>query len=323
MRYACAMFKFAHISDIHLGPLPNLTLRELFSKRITGFVNWHRNRRKHLFVNTLDLLLSDLKTRNPDHLVITGDLVNLATGIETRLAGEWLQTIGDPRDTTVVPGNHDAYVRGAHDRSVKEWYPYIIGDEGTCNWDDETKVFPTIRRRGPVAIIGCSTSVATPPFSASGYFSPRQARETVDLLKQAGEEGLFRVVLIHHPPIHGATSSHKRMIGIRRFAAAISTGGAELVLHGHTHLNTIYWLKSHHGQVPVVGIASASQGPGGHKPRAAYNLFSLSGRPGAWNLMCERYGLNETGDAIMLDNSRLLYGEPVLPASIPEAASVT
>lgn len=320
MRYVCDMFKFAHISDIHLGPLPKLTLRELFSKRITGFVNWHRNRRKHLFVNTLDLLLSDLRTREPDHLVITGDLVNLATGIETRLAAEWLETIGDPTDTTVVPGNHDAYVRGAHDRSVKAWYPFIIGDEGTRDWNDETKVFPTIRRRGPVAIIGCSTSVATPPFSASGYFSPRQARETVNLLKKAGDEGLFRVVLIHHPPIHGAASSHKRMIGIRRFAAAISTGGAELVLHGHTHLNTVYWLKSQNGQVPVVGIASASQGPGGHKPRAAYNLFTLSGEPGAWNLVCDRYGLTEPGDAVALDHSHRFYGEAVRPMTVPEAA---
>src|SRR5690606_11719422 len=152
MRYVCPMFKFAHISDIHLGPLPKLTFRELMSKRITGFVNWHRNRRKHLFVNTLDLLLSDLKTRDPNHLMITGDLVNLATNIETRLAGEWLQSVGEPADTTVVPGNHDAYVPGAHERSVNEWFPYIIGDEGTRDWADETKIFPTIRRRGPVAV---------------------------------------------------------------------------------------------------------------------------------------------------------------------------
>ncbi|MGK6312474.1 metallophosphoesterase family protein [Neorhizobium sp. DT-125] len=314
------MFKFAHISDIHLGPLPKLTLRELFSKRITGFVNWHRNRRKHLFVNTLDLLLSDLKTRDPDHLVITGDIVNLATGIEIRLAGEWLETIGDPLDTTVVPGNHDAYVPGAHDKSVKAWYPFIAGDDDPKDWPEDDHIFPTYRRRGPVAIIGCSTSNATPPFSASGYYSPRQARETVNLLKKAGDEGLFRIVLIHHPPIRGATPSHKRMLGIRRFAAAISTGGAELVLHGHTHLNTLYWLRSHHGQVPVVGIASASQGPGGHKPRAAYNLFTLSGEPGAWNLLCERYGLTETGDGVALDNSRLLYGETPAALSIPEAA---
>jgi 3',5'-cyclic AMP phosphodiesterase CpdA len=314
------MFKFAHISDIHLGPLPKLSLRELFSKRITGFVNWHRNRRKHLLVNTLDLLLSDMKTREPDQLVITGDLVNLATKIETRLAGEWLRTIGDPYDTTVVPGNHDAYVPGAHDKSVNEWYPFIKSDDDPAEWPEDDHIFPTMRRRGPIAIIGCSTSNATLPFSASGYFGSRQARETVNLLKKAGEEGLFRVVLIHHPPIRGAAASHKRMLGIRRFAAAISTGGAELVLHGHTHLNTVYWLKSHHGQVPVVGIASASQGPGGHKPPAAYNLFTLSGEPGRWNLKCDRYGLTEKGDGIALEDSKLFFGEEPATVSVPEAA---
>src|SRR5690606_8950611 len=96
----------------------------------------------------------------------------------------------------------------------------------------------------------------------------------------------------------------------------ISTGGAELVLHGHTHLNTVAWLKGHQGQIPVVGIASASQGPGGHKPRAAYNLFSLSGKAGAWHLTCDRYGLNEAGDGIELYNSRVFYGTHEHEASI-------
>ncbi len=322
MRYVWAMFKFAHISDIHLGPLPKLSIRELMSKRITGFINWHRNRRKHLFVNTLDLLLSDLKTHHPDQLLITGDLVNLATKIETRLAREWLDTIGDPHNTTVVPGNHDAYVPGAHDKSVAAWYPFIKSDDDPGEWPKDDHIFPTYRQRGPLAIIGCSTSNATPPFSASGFFSPRQARETVNLLKKAGEEGLFRVVLIHHPPIQGAASSHKRMIGIRRFAAAISTGGAELILHGHTHLNTVYWLKTHGQPVPVVGIASASQGPGGHKPRAAYNLFNLSGKPGAWNLTCERHALTESGDSIHLDETKLFYGEAQPSFRVEEAARV-
>ena len=172
-----------------------------------------------------------------------------------------------------------------------------------------------------MAVIGCSTSIATPPFSAGGYFGRRQARATADLLKKAGEQGLFRVVLIHHPPIHGATPSHKRMMGIRRFAAAISVGGAELVLHGHTHLNTLYWLKGHtKNPVPVVGIASASQGPGGKKPRAAYNMFSITGEAGAWNLEWERHSLNETGTMIEVDHSQTLSGhapEQQLPAPAP------
>ncbi|MCO5730447.1 metallophosphoesterase [Rhizobium sp. SSA_523] len=304
------MFTFAHISDIHLGPLPRLTVRELASKRITGFINWHRNRRKHLLVNTLDLLLSDMRLRSPDHLMITGDLVNLATSIEIRLAAEWLESVGDPIDTTVVPGNHDAYVPGAHDRSVNAWYPFIAGDASPREWTDDEHLFPTYRRRGPVAIIGCSTSNATLPFSAGGYFSARQARETANLLRQAKADGLFRVVLIHHPPIRGAAPSHKRMIGIRRFAAALSLGGAELILHGHTHLNTLYMLRTHHGEVPVLGIASASQGPGGHKPAAAYNYFTLTGEPGAWNLACDRYGLNAAADAIEHEQRRVLLGQP-------------
>ncbi|MBB3963674.1 metallophosphoesterase family protein [Rhizobium metallidurans] len=292
------MFKLAHISDIHLGPLPHLSFRELFSKRITGFVNWHRNRRKHLFGGTLDLLLDDIRERQPDHLAITGDLVNLASGLEIRAAAGWLRELGDPRDYSVVPGNHDAYVPGAYEKSMRAWYHNVCGDLAPAEWQENKHIFPYLRIRGKVAIVGCSTAVATPPFAASGFFGERQARETVNMLRAAGEAGLFRVVMIHHPPIRGATSFHKRMIGIRRFAAVISTGGAELVLHGHTHLNTVHWLRGQTGPVPVVGIASGSQGPGGSKPPAAYNLFSIDGSPGAWSLKGERFSLSPSGDDI-------------------------
>ena len=37
-------YRTVWISDIHLGPLPDFPLRKLFSKRITGYVNWRRNR---------------------------------------------------------------------------------------------------------------------------------------------------------------------------------------------------------------------------------------------------------------------------------------
>lgn len=292
------MFKLAHISDVHLGPLPRLSVHELFSKRITGFVNWHRNRRKHLFGSTLDVLLDDIRARQADHLAVTGDLVNLASGIEIRAAAAWLHELGDPLQTSVVPGNHDAYVPGAYEKAMRAWYDYVRGDLAPPQWPEEGHVFPYLRVREKIAIVGCSTAVATPPFAASGFFSARQARDTVNMLRAAGEAGLFRVVLIHHPPIRGATSFHKRMIGIRRFAAMVSTGGAELVLHGHTHLNTLHWLRGQTGPVPVVGIASASQGPGGIKPPAAYNLFAISGSPGAWELKGERFSINAVASGV-------------------------
>lgn len=110
------MFKLAHISDIHLGPMPHLTFRELASKRITGYVNWHRNRAKHMVSGTLEALVNDIHAKAPDHLTVTGDLVNLASGLEINKAAEWLRTVGPPATTSVVPGNHDAYVPGAHER---------------------------------------------------------------------------------------------------------------------------------------------------------------------------------------------------------------
>ncbi len=242
------MFRLAHISDIHLGPLPDVPIRDLLSKRITGYVNWHRNRRKHLFGNTLELLLEEMKTHAPDHVAVTGDLVNLATEVEIRNAALWLSGVGKPTDVSVVPGNHDAYVPGAAGRAAAAWNDYMAGD---ADVPSQARQFPYVRRRGHVAIIGCSTAVATPPFSANGYFSGGQARRTLELLRQLGDEGLARVVLIHHPPIKGAAANHKRMVGIRRFGAVMREAGAELVLHGHTHLNTRYTLAGRDGPVPV------------------------------------------------------------------------
>lgn len=299
------MFKLAHISDVHLGPLPDLSLRELASKRITGFVNWHRNRRRHLFTGTLDCLMADIEKRDPDHMAITGDLVNLASSREITAVTDWLEDAGDPANISIVPGNHDAYVPGAYEKTTRAWYPFMRADGAPVDWHESHRCFPYMRVRGPVALIGCSTAVATPPFAASGYFGQRQARATVNLLRQARDAGLFRVVMIHHPPIRGATSLHKRMLGIRRFAATISSGGAELVIHGHTHLNTVYWLKGPSGPVPVVGISSASQGPGGHKPTAAYNLFTIAGEAGNWHLTRERYALNaDATGATLVETTR-------------------
>ncbi len=107
--------------------------------------------------------------------MITGDLVNLATSIEIR-CGRMARSIGDPLDTT-VPGNHDAYVPGAHDRSVREWYPFIAADNDPNDWSDETTFShlspPRTNRHHRLLYLKCD-----PALFASGLFSSRQARET-------------------------------------------------------------------------------------------------------------------------------------------------
>lgn len=289
------MFRLAHLSDVHLGPLPELSIRELASKRVTGYVNWHRNRRRAMFGDTLVNLIQDMKDEAPDHVAVTGDLVNLATKKETLAARLWLEELGAPYDVSVVPGNHDAYVPGALKRSYREWYEYMIGDNPLNAIGNS---FPYLRVRGKVAIFGVSTAEATAPFFATGTFRRGQALALARLLESCRATGHFRVVMIHHPPISGSTSWHKRLIGKQFFSKVIRDVGAELVLHGHTHLDTLHWLRGPEFKVPVVGVPSASQAPGGNKPAARYNLFEISGEPGAWSLIQRERGARTHGDGL-------------------------
>ena len=103
------------------------------------------------------------------------------------------------------------------------------------------------------------------------------------MLDHCKEQGLFRVVMIHHPPCRNATHWHKRLIGASRFRKVIHDHGAELILHGHTHLATKKSLPGQDKPVPVICVPSASQGPGSHKPAARYNLFEISGKADAWH----------------------------------------
>ncbi|MBO0663279.1 metallophosphoesterase [Jiella sp. MQZ9-1] len=284
------MFRLAHLSDIHLGPLPELSFRELASKRVTGYVNWHRNRRRVMFGDTLTNLLQDLKEEAPDHVAVTGDLVNLATKKETAAARLWLEDLGTPHDVSVVPGNHDAYVPGALKRSYREWNAYMVGDNALSAIGSS---FPYMRCRGPVAILGASSAEATAPFFATGTFKRHQALALARLLERAKATGHFRVVMIHHPPISGATAWHKRLIGKQFFSKVMREVGAELVLHGHTHLDTLYWLDGPEGKIPVVGVPSASQAPGGEHPASRYNLFEITGEPGNWSLIQRERGARD------------------------------
>ncbi len=98
------MFRLAHLSDVHLGPLPDVSYRDLASKRVVGYVNWQRNRRRHMHDAVIDTIVEDAKAQQPAHFAVTGDLVNLALDGEIETARLWLETLGAPWDVSVVPG---------------------------------------------------------------------------------------------------------------------------------------------------------------------------------------------------------------------------
>src|SRR5712671_847275 len=195
-----AAFTLAHLSDPHLPPLPSLRLRDLAGKRALGYLNWTRNRRKVHKRDVLDALVSDLQAQRPDHIAITGDLVNLALEAEFAPSRAWLESVGTPERVTVIPGNHDAYVRVTQHRFAETWASYLNGDDAP----DGDGTLPAVRRRGPLALISMSSAVPTPPLMATGRLGRSQLEALAQILAGLSSERAFRVLLIHHPLRSGA-----------------------------------------------------------------------------------------------------------------------
>lgn len=196
------MFTLAHISDPHLGPLPDPKLLQLFSKRLLGYLNWQRNRSKIMGANYLEQLVEDMRAKAPDHIAVTGDLVNIALPLEIAGARTWLEEVGEPQNVSVVPGNHDAYVPGAVRRARAAWWPYMCGDgaeEAPTVGTKSEATFPYVRKRGDIALVGVTTGRASAPWFATGRVGSAQSKRLRAVLEDLGGEGLFRVVMLHHP----------------------------------------------------------------------------------------------------------------------------
>src|SRR6201993_1287062 len=271
------MFVLAHLSDPHLGPIPTPRARELANKRGLGLINWYRGRHAIHRPEVLALVERDIAARNVDHIAVTGDLVNLALTAEFAAAHQWLARLGPPERVTVVPGNHDAYVRAAAAHPLRYWGDYMRGDaDGPLTTPGTAAHFPFVRRRGPVA---------------PGRLGADQLMRLSDTLEALGREGVFRVVLIHHPPLSRPSQHLKRLIDAGALRRIIAQHGAELVLHGHAHLHLLAWLDGPNGRVPVVGVPSASAAEDRHGHPAAYNLYTIERAGNGWRCQAVTRGV--------------------------------
>ncbi len=287
------MFRLAHFSDVHLAPLPRPRLRDLASKRLIGYANWHLNRVREMSAQSLDRLLADMRAQNPDHIVVTGDLANIALREELETARRWLEGLGPPAKVTVIPGNHDAYVPGAHRHYRRLWAPWMSGDDAKPGEDAR---FPFLRRRNGIALIGVSSAIASAPFMATGRLGPGQTEKLGALLQEAGAEGLARIVLIHHPPkMLDRLGFTRRLTDAGRFRSVIAKAGAELILHGHDHRATTMTIAGPDGPVPIAGAAAGS-GPcrDNHKP-GGYALHEISADEDAFQVIVTHRCFDATG----------------------------
>jgi 3',5'-cyclic AMP phosphodiesterase CpdA len=280
------MFTLAHLSDVHLGDVGIPGPGELLSKRFLGFLSWHLRRKSIHIAPVLNALVADLRRRQADHIAVTGDLVNISLPGEFKRADAWLATLGSPADVTVIPGNHDAYVPIAWKHSLGLWAAYMAGlrPDGTERPAAGLADFPFLRRRGPLALIGISTAEPMPAHMAAGRIGPQQLARLATVLKTSRGQGLCRVVLIHHPPVSAPAYKLKQLLDSDEFLAVIASEGAELILHGHTHMSGLSYLPTPAGRVPVVSVPSASARPTQHHDPARYHLYRIERKGDAWRI---------------------------------------
>ncbi|MFT5350490.1 MAG: 3',5'-cyclic AMP phosphodiesterase CpdA, partial [Gammaproteobacteria bacterium] len=170
--------------------------------------------------------------------------------------------------------------------------------------------FPSFRQRDSLAIIGLSTALPTAPFFATGRLGQEQIDKLAELLKQTGEKGLFRIVMLHHGPLAETNKFRKRLIDAAQFRSVIKSHGAELILHGHGHEPVNGLLQTPYSKIPVIGVASASLLSSSINKRAGYNIYEVKQAASHWRLkiLSRSY---ETENAVFKTREEMEFTLPI------------
>jgi 3',5'-cyclic AMP phosphodiesterase CpdA len=298
------VFRLAHVSDLHLSRLPAVAWPQLANKRLLSYLSWQLRRRRSHVQLVLDALARDLHEVGPDHVAITGDLVNLALPAEFAEAGAWLCRLGPPEWISLVPGNHDALVAVLPGDGWDHWRAYATSDPGVKGPGDAD--FPFLRHRDPLAIVGLSTALPSGLGFATGRLGADQLARLDGMLESLQPEHRCRVLLAHHGPIDGLSGRRRRLLDAAPLRSCIARRGADLVLHGHEHAFSFAQVRGPDGPVPVFGSPSASRFTAAPELMAQYQVYEIERGAGGWRIVCESRVYASASDSFVRSARRVV-----------------
>ena len=229
--------RIVHISDIHFWRYEFHPLR-LMSKRLLGMASLVVRRARRFRLERVPELVEYVRSLEPDHILITGDVTTTALPAEFQAAKTALRHwLHDPAKVTVVPGNHDRYTMRAHrsrrferffgDFSPGQPYPWLrMLEEGT-------------------AILGLDPT--RPSISARGELPRTQLIRAQEIIEDA--QDVARLVIACHYPV-GAPPEFQREYARKPLVNAIELGrwlstiGPHLFCCGHVHAVWAYQPES-------------------------------------------------------------------------------
>ncbi len=222
--------RLIHLTDPHLTTPPNrrsLLGRSHYGKRFLGHTSWMRNRRFKMRREWLDEVRDEVLGREPDQILLTGDLTQIGTIEEILEARSWLESLGPPEKVCLAPGNHDAYAGESWPNLLAEWGDYLPagGIDG----------FPVSKRIGDVLLLSLTSAVPTRPVSACGLLGAEQLERLE--IELASSDQLLRVLILHHPPLPGMVQFRKRLRDAHHLLQVLNPHPVDLVFYGHRHRN--------------------------------------------------------------------------------------
>jgi len=274
------MFRIAHVSDLHvLSPLGFEWRKMLFNKRLTGYANLALKRKR---VYRLDYLRTTLAAAaaSADQVVVTGDITNLSLESEYLEARLLLDEIAQRVEVTVIPGNHDTYLRKIHKRRRFPYHfdTFLRSDLPELALELPSGPFPCVKLRGPVAIVALSSAVPRPPFIAAGLVGAEQLAALDRVLAHPEVAKRTPVILLHHPPVDDRPMRKQRRDGLvdgAALRASLAPLARGLVLFGHLHVRTKRSLATASGALDVVSSSGGALDHDDPMIRSGFNLYEI------------------------------------------------
>jgi 3',5'-cyclic AMP phosphodiesterase CpdA len=274
--------RIAHFSDLHLLSLEGVPASRFMNKRFTGWLNLRLKRGSIHRTEYVRAVAREIGRLDVDHVVVTGDLTNLALESEFELARDLFERdLGlDPSRITVVPGNHDLYTRGSlTSRRFEQFFgAWLQSDLPELAIDAGAGRFPVVKLRDAVAFVSVSSAVPRVPLVAAGELGPSQMQALRRVLAHPEVASRTLVLALHHPVVHSWSRLKVHVEGLRdatEIASELQSVSRGLVLHGHLHRRIQRPLKTAGGKLIQVGATSASLHHEDVDRMAGFNLYEL------------------------------------------------
>lgn len=231
------MAQIAHISDLHFGAAS------------PGAIN---------------ALVESLNDRQPDLVVVTGDLTQEGRKKEFIEARRFLDKLD--AETFVIPGNHDVPVRNLLARFTAPYDRfgrYIAADTNPAYSSEQLKLVGLNSARRAALDINWSY----------GRLSRKQINNAAAQLSESPPNAL-KAIAVHHPVIKGPGRAGARTVGrgsegLRAFVKA----GLDIVFTGHVHHSNAQTLQVADRSIVLVQAGTATSIRTRLEP-PAYNLIT-------------------------------------------------